>query len=105
MIEVNDSNFNDTINVNSMVIVDFWAPWCGPCKSLAPIFEEVSNEYSDVVFAKCNVDDNDTAPTSCGIRNIPTLLFYVDGQLKDRLVGSVSKQGIKDMIEKNKKDS
>ena len=105
MIEITDNNFHDTISTNSIIVVDFWAPWCGPCRALSPIFEEVSKEYDDVAFGKCNVDDNDTAPTECGIRNIPTILFYKDGKVKDRLVGSVSKQGIKDVIDKIKKDS
>lgn len=105
MIEITDNNFHNTISTNSIIVVDFWAPWCGPCRALSPIFEEVSKEYDDVVFGKCDVDDNVIAPTECGIRNIPTILFYKDGKVKDRLIGSVSKQGIKDVIDKIKKDS
>ena len=105
MIEITDNNFHDTISTNSIIAVDFWAPWCGPCRALSPIFEEVSKDYDDVVFGKCNVDDSDSTPTECGIRNIPTILFYKDGKVKDRLVGSVSRQGLKDMIDKIKKDS
>lgn len=92
---ISDSNFEDIITGELPVMVDFWAPWCGPCRMISPVVEELSDEYQDnVLICKCNVDDNDEAPLKYAVRNIPTLLFFKDGKLVDRLVGAVSKQDI-----------
>lgn len=92
---ISDSNFEDIITGELPVMVDFWAPWCGPCRMISPVVEELSEEYQDkVLICKCNVDDNDEAPLKYAVRNIPTLLFFKDGKLVDRLVGAVSKQDI-----------
>lgn len=94
--ELTDSNFNDVvIDSGKASVVDFWAPWCGPCKVIAPIIEELSQELGEsFVIGKYNVDEGDEVSRKYGIRNIPTLLFFKDGELKDKIVGSTTKATI-----------
>ena len=92
---VTDANFAETIGGGMPVMVDFWATWCGPCRMIAPLVEELASEYDGkVVIGKCNVDENQEVPMKYGIRNIPTLLFFKDGELVDRMVGAASKADI-----------
>ncbi len=91
-LKVTDSNFNDILATDKLVMVDFWATWCGPCRAIAPVVEELANEYEGrAVIAKCNVDECQDIPMQYGIRNIPTLLFFKNGQLVDRMVGAAPK--------------
>ncbi|MBR5735450.1 MAG: thioredoxin [Bacteroidales bacterium] len=98
-LNISDSNFEAVLSEGLPVMVDFWAPWCGPCRRVAPIVEELAAEYEGKIkICKCNVDENDGIPMKYSIRNIPTLLFFKNGELVDRLVGAVPKQDIEDKL-------
>ena len=92
-IEVTDGNFDEIVlKSGKPVVVDFWAEWCGPCRMVAPVMEEISREFSDkAVVAKCDVDNNPQVTSRFEIRNIPTVLFFKDGKVADKQVGAVPK--------------
>lgn len=100
-LEVNDANFEELVlQSDKLVIVDFWAEWCGPCRMVAPIVEELSQEYAGrLVVAKVDVDSNPGTASKYGIRNIPTLLFIKDGQVIDKHVGAAPKTALVSKIE------
>ena len=100
VIEVDDEGFEKFVKDNTLVIFDLWAPWCGPCKIIEPVFEELAQEYGQRVgFAKLNIDSYKRAPAKHQVMNIPTLLIFKDGELVDRIVGAVSKDKIKSKLE------
>ena len=100
IINLSDEAFDGTVQVPNLVLVDFWAPWCGPCKALSPILEEVAIDCYEqgVVICKMNIDDHMHTSRRFGIRSIPTILIFKAGTLIDQIVGAISKQDLKDKI-------
>tara|TARA_B100000686_G_scaffold276335_1_gene295301 strand:+ start:253 stop:573 length:321 start_codon:yes stop_codon:yes gene_type:complete len=98
-----DENFeSEVLKSSKPILVDFWAEWCGPCKQVAPILEEISNEMQDqVVVAKHNIDSNPNQPTKYGVRGIPTMLLFKNGELKSTKVGATTKSNIVSWIKEN----
>ncbi len=91
-LEITDANYEQYANSGKLVVIDFWAPWCGPCRAIAPSIEELANEYAEkAVIGKLNVDDNPEISEKFGIRNIPTILFIKNGTVLDKQVGAVAK--------------
>jgi thioredoxin 1 len=101
--EVSDSTFeSEVIKSDIPVLVDFWAPWCGPCKAIGPVLEEIAKGYAGKIkFLKCNVDNNPKTPSNFGIRAIPTLILFKAGQRVDQVVGMVDKAKITDILNKS----
>lgn len=99
---ITDQNFDELLKSGKPVVVDFWAEWCGPCRMVAPIIDELSGEYDSekVIIGKCNVDENDSVTSRFSIRSIPTILFIKNGQVVDKQVGAASKNEIKSKIDK-----
>jgi thioredoxin 1 len=103
IMQVTDANFDqEVLKSEQPVLIDFWAVWCGPCRALAPVVDEVAESYSGKVkVAKMNVDENPGTPGRYGIRGIPTLLIFKGGQVKEQIVGYVPKETIQKAIDKH----
>ncbi len=102
LLEIDDAGFeSQVLQSEKPVLVDFWAPWCGPCRAIAPVVEELADKFGDqVTFAKCNVDDNPVTPGKYGIKAIPTLIFFKDGQVVEQITGMVAKAKLEEALGK-----
>jgi thioredoxin 1 len=103
IVEVTDLNFDqDVLKSETLVLVDFWATWCGPCRAIAPIVEELAKDYQGKVkVGKMDVDNNSATPMRYGVRGIPTLLLFKGGQVKEQIVGYVAKETIQKALDKH----
>ncbi len=100
IVEVSDSSFDaEILQADKPAVVDFWAPWCGPCKAIGPVIEDLSGTYGDKIkFTKCNVDENPITPGKYGIKAIPTLIFFKQGKVVDQITGMVAKSKLEESL-------
>jgi len=100
VIEVGDENFeSEVLQSGQPVVVDFWAPWCGPCKAIGPLIDDLAQSFGDrIKFTKCNVDDNPLTPGKFGIKAIPTLIFFKGGNVAEQITGVVAKSRLEEAL-------
>ena len=99
-LQITDANFEELLGTGKPMVLDFWAEWCGPCRMVSPIIDELAQEYEGrVTIGKINVDENDDVVGRFGIRNIPTVIFFKNGEMVDRIVGATSKDKFKEKVE------
>jgi thioredoxin 1 len=100
IVDIDDRSFDtEIIQSDKPAVVDFWAPWCGPCKAIGPVIEELASTYGEnIKFTKCNVDENPATPAKFGIKAIPTLIFFKEGKVVDQITGMVAKSKLEDTI-------
>ncbi len=100
VVELTDETFEDTVTNNDFVIVDYWAPWCGPCRSFAPTYEKVSDEHDDIVFAKVNTEEQQGIAAHFQIRSIPTLMIFREKVIIFSQAGALPESGLKELIQR-----
>ncbi len=86
-LEITDSNIDETLG-NNLVVIDFWAPWCGPCRMMSPVIDELANDNPDIIVGKVNVDENPNSAANFGVRSIPTIVFVKNGEVVDKVLGA-----------------
>ena len=94
VLELTSNNFNQEISNNQLMLIDFWAEWCGPCKSMHPVFTRMAKKYKQVRFARVNVDDSQDIAMKYGVQSIPTFIMFKNGEIVNRMVGAVGEPGI-----------
>ncbi len=102
ILKINDSNFEETINKNNLVVVDFWAEWCGPCQMFASIFEDFAKDNKDVVCAKLNIDDSPKVAEKHNVLSIPTIMVFKNGKVVSQQTGAVPKSLIQSLVDEHK---
>lgn len=99
-LKITNENFEEQKNSNKLLVIDFWATWCGPCRMIAPIISQLAEEYDGkIAVAKCDVEEAEDVAVELGIRNVPTIMFFKDGELVDKLVGAANKTKIQEKFE------
>lgn len=100
VLEIGDGNFEEEVlQSEKPVIIDFWAPWCGPCRAMTPIIEDIAKNFGDKVkVTKCNVDDNPITPGKYGVKAIPTLIFFKNGELFEQVTGMMAKPKVEEVL-------
>jgi thioredoxin 1 len=101
-LEITDDNILSVLKDNKITVIDFWAPWCGPCRMLSPIIDGLVDDNEDIVIGKMNVDEQPLSPSKFGIRGIPTIIFFKDGEIVEKVVGAKSKDAYQTIIDKLK---
>ena len=101
-VDLDSTNFVETVNNNDIVIIDFWAPWCGPCQSFAPVYEELSDQHNDMVFSKVNTEEHQDLAAQFQIRSIPTLMVFREQIILYQEAGALPKESLTKMIEQIK---